>query len=44
MVGQGLRHPDGSSGITQANSSAFEVFDADPGTDQGIKHVFHGLE
>ena len=39
-----IGHPDGSGGVTQANSSAFEVFDADPGADQGIEHVFHGLE
>jgi len=31
-----IRHPDGSSGITKPGSAAFEVFDADPGADQGI--------
>ena len=39
-----IRHPDGSSGITKPGSAAFEVFDADPGADQCIVHVFHGLE
>ena len=37
-------NPDGSGVIAQANGSAFEVFDADPGTDQAIEHVFHRLE
>ena len=28
------RHPDRGGVISQANGSAFEVFDADPGADQ----------
>ena len=30
--------------ITKANGSAFEVLNADPGTDQTIEHVFHRFE
>ena len=39
-----LWHPDRGGVIPQANGSAFEVLDADPGADQAIEHVFHRLE
>ena len=38
------RHPDRGGVISQANGSAFEMLDADPGADQAIEHVFHWLE
>ena len=39
-----LWNPDRGGVITQANGSAFEVFDANPGADQAIEHVFHRFE
>ena len=36
--------PDRSGVITQADGSPFEVFDAEPGADQPIEHVFHRFE
>ena len=41
---QCLWHPDCGGVIAQANGSAFEVLDADPGADQAIEHVFHWFE
>ena len=39
-----LWNPDCGGVIPQANGPAFEVLDADPGTNQAIEHVFHRLE
>ena len=38
------RDPDRGGVITEAKGSAFEMFDADPGADQGIEHVFDRFE
>ena len=37
---QALRYPDRGGVIPQINGPAFEVFDADPGADQPIEHVY----
>ena len=38
------RDPDRCAVITEAQGSAFEMFDGDPGADQGIEHVLDRLE
>ena len=41
---QCLWNPDRGGVIPQTNSAAIEVFDADPGADQAVEHVFHRFE